>query len=164
MTLTNIDKKRLVGALRARLEEELAAAAGSQKRTQLAATHEESRSENDKDTRAIESSYLARGQARRVVEIGTALTRLGALELRPFDTAGRVALSALVELSHEEGRSVCFLASAGGGLEVELDGLSVQILTPESPIGRGLIGQRRGDSFEVRTPRGLREYTIEELA
>lgn len=163
MTLTTIDKKRLVSALRARLEEELALAADSQKRTQLAATHEESRPENDKDTRAIESSYLARGQARRVVEIGTALTRLGALELRSFDAESRVALSAVVELSHEEGRSVCFLASAGGGLEVEVDGRTVQILTPESPIGRALVGQRCGDSFEVRTPRGLREYTIEAL-
>jgi len=33
------------------------------------ATHEENKPENDKDTRALEQSYLARGQAQRVVEL-----------------------------------------------------------------------------------------------
>ena len=33
------------------------------------ATHEEAKPENDKDTRALEQSYLARGQAARIDEL-----------------------------------------------------------------------------------------------
>ena len=49
------------------------------RRRRRAGTHEESRAENDKDTRAIEASYLALGLARRVVELRPRVeTRAGA--------------------------------------------------------------------------------------
>ena len=37
------------------------------------ATHEEAKPENDKDTRALEASYLARGQAMRLEELRAGL-------------------------------------------------------------------------------------------
>ena len=42
---------------------DLATLEKAQHATQAAATHEEAKPENDKDTRALEQSYLARGQA-----------------------------------------------------------------------------------------------------
>ncbi|HQP37789.1 MAG TPA: hypothetical protein PLI95_21545, partial [Polyangiaceae bacterium] len=42
--------------------------------SQEGATHEEAKPENDKDTRALEQSYLARGQARRVDDLSSALS------------------------------------------------------------------------------------------
>jgi hypothetical protein len=155
-----LDKKRVLAALRERLERDLAAAAQSQQRTQSGATHEESRPENDKDTRALESSYLARGQAQRVVELSQALAKLAALQLRDFDAATPIVLSALVVLDEGERSLVCFLAPVGGGLELTLDARQVRVLTPESPLGRALLGRRVGDDIEVRTPQGLREYAI----
>ncbi len=162
--LSKLDKKRVLAVLRERLERDLAAAAQSQQRTQSGATHEESRPENDKDTRALESSYLARGQALRVLELSQALSRLAALTLRDFDASAAIVLSALVELAEGERTVVCFLAPVGGGLELTVGAAQVRVLTPESPLGRALLGRHVGDDIEVRTPQGLREYSIAALS
>ena len=158
-----LDKAMVLGLLRERLERDLAVAAESQQRTQSAATHEESKPENDKDTRALESSYLARGQAQRVVELGAALTSVSALQLRRFDAATPVAVSALIGLDDGERCIFYFMAPAGGGLELTLNGVLIRILTPQSPLGRALLGQHLGSDVEVRTPQGLREYSITSL-
>jgi hypothetical protein len=37
-------------------------------------------------------------------------------------------------------------------------------ISTESPVGRALLGRRRGDEVEVQTPGGIRALTIVELA
>lgn len=150
----------MLAALRERLESDLGVATQSQQRTQSGVTHEESRPENDKDTRAIEASYLARGQAHRVGELQAALALVAALELRSFEGDSGAALSALIELDDGERQSTYFLAPAGGGIEIELDVAVVRVVTPQSPVGRALLGRRPGDVVEVRTPQGVREYDV----
>jgi hypothetical protein len=66
-------KADLIAGLKLRLEEELAMATLAHKTTKDAATHEEAKPENDKDTRALEQSYLARGQAQRVLDLQAAV-------------------------------------------------------------------------------------------
>ena len=65
-------KVALLVALRAQVSADLEAVTESQQKTQAGATHAESKSESDKDTRATESSYLARGLAKRVGELRNA--------------------------------------------------------------------------------------------
>ena len=48
------------------------------------ATHEEAKPENDKDTRALEQSYLARGQASRIADLKASLAALRAMPVRAF--------------------------------------------------------------------------------
>jgi Transcription elongation factor, GreA/GreB, C-term len=158
--LPSIDKAHVLAELRARLERDLAVAVEAQRRTQSGATHEESRPENDKDTRALESSYLARGQAQRVVELSQALTSVTLLELRRFEPSSVISVSALVGLDDGERTVFYFMAPMGGGLELDVDGHAVRVLTPQSPVGRALVGQRLGSDIEVRTPQGLREYSV----
>jgi hypothetical protein len=162
--LALIDKAQVLALLKEQLQRELTIAAESQQRTQTAATHEESRPENDKDTRALESSYLARGQAGRVAELAAAVTSLAALSLRPFAADTPIALSALIELDDGQRQNLYFMAPAGGGQPVEVAGRTLLVLTPKAPLGRALIGRRIGDSIEVRTPQGLREYEIVSVA
>ncbi len=159
-----IDKAVVLARLREQLQRELTTALGSQQRTQTAATHEESRPENDKDTRALESSYLARGQAGRVVELAAAVASLAALSLRPFAKDTPIALSALIELDDGQRRNFYFMAPAGGGQSVLVADRALLVLTPNAPLGRALIGRRIGDSVEVRTPQGLREYEVVSVA
>jgi hypothetical protein len=59
-------KQELVALLAADLE----TAERAQQAAREGATHEEAKPENDKDTRALEQSYVARGQAKRVEELG----------------------------------------------------------------------------------------------
>ena len=90
----SLDKALIVAELRQLLHADLEAVAASQQETQAGATHEESKPENDKDTRALESSYLARGLARRVGELQEAATLLEALVPRTFGDEAPIALSA----------------------------------------------------------------------
>jgi len=158
------DKSRILELLRERVAADLAIMSAAQRSVVDGATHEENRPENDKDTRALEQSYLARGQAQRVVELQDALNKLKALELRQFSASTAIALSALVTV--DDGTEVVhyFIAPAGGGLRVELSGIEVRVVTPQAPIALSLLGKREGDDLELRTPQGVTECSITSVA
>ena len=69
------DKTEILRLLRESVSADLTTMSAAQRAVVDGATHEENRPENDKDTRALEQSYLARGQAQRVVELQHALER-----------------------------------------------------------------------------------------
>lgn len=158
-----IDKQRVLDALRAALAEDLAKLTASQKQTLAGATHEESRPENDKDTRALESSYLARGLAERVATLENAQRALATLELRSFGHDDPIALSALVTLEDDAGEARYFLTPAGGGRELTVDGQVIKTVTPQAPLGRAMLGSFIGDELRVQTPQGTRELEVSGL-
>src|SRR5882724_7687093 len=129
--MPGVDKSEILRLLRASVSADLATMSAAQRTVVDGATHEENRPENAKDTRALEQSYLARGQAQRVVELQDALNQLKALELRDFSAGSAIALSALVTV--DDGRELVhyFIAPAGGGLRIELEGVEVRVVTPQ---------------------------------
>ncbi len=159
--MPGLDKRAVLVALRERVERDLAALTSSQEATQKGATHEEARPESDKDTRAIEPSYLARGLAKRVGELQSARSLLANLALPAFAPADPIALSALVTTKDEDEKTErFFLAPAGGGLRLGVRGGTVGLVTPEAPLGEALVGKRAGDDVELETPQGLRVLTV----
>ena len=119
------------------------------------ATHAEARAENDKDTRGLEQSYLARGHALRVEELEAALVQIARL---PGERPGpRVGLGAVVTVDDDGTESRYFVAPWGGG--VILAG-GVPAVTPQAPIGRALVGRAVDDEVELKRPGGVREVTI----
>ena len=136
----------------------------SQKATQAATTHSEAKQEGSKDTRAIESGYLARGLAARAEELQTALARLKATPATLFDSETPIRVGAAVQLLDEddEPRFVVLLG-ASGGLEVPHAGVTYRVVTPASPLGRALLGRLEGDEVQIQSPRGPRDYEIEEV-
>ena len=159
-----IDKQALLDALRAVVAEDLERLTSSQRQTAQGATHEEARPENDKDTRALESTYLARGLAERVAGLENAQRALDALKLRDFGEDDPIALSAVVTLEGDAGSARYFVVPAGGGRELQQLAATIKTVTPEAPLGRALIGTYVGDEVQVRTPQGARELEVVELA
>ena len=90
------DKQVVIAALRAELEGRIERAAARAEQTRADATHEEARAENDKDTRGLEQSYLARGQAQRAEELAEALHRVRLLSPRAYGEDDAIGLGALV--------------------------------------------------------------------
>ena len=160
-----MDKPALIRALCVQLEAEIARAEESAARTREGATHEEARPENDKDTRALEASYLARGQAQRVVDLQVALKQVKFMEVRQFTQDDAVDLSALVLLEAEDDSRWYLIAPAGGGhkLQLEAAGANVDVLTPQAPLGRALIGRYVGDEVTLAAAGRKREWTIASL-
>lgn len=126
--------------------------------TREAATHEEAKPENDKDTRALEQSYLARGQAKRIEELRAGVADIEAMPLRLFSADEAVKLGAIVELSDDRTDTTVFVAPYGGGSK--LANGSIQVVTPRSPLGRGLVGRQVGDECEVTQGGKSRHVTI----
>lgn len=157
MTDKAVLRAELLQALNGALETARAAHAAAV----AGATDDEARPENDKDTRGLEQSYLARGQAQRVAELEAAVSEVGALALRAFGDGDRVAIGALVTVEEEGREHRFFIAPHGGGT---LLAGAAQVVTPMSPLGRALLGRRVDDEVEVRLPGKLRSFVIVALA
>ncbi len=131
--------------------------------TREAATHEEAKPENDKDTRALEQSYLARGQAMRIEELRAGLASLERMRLVELGEGAVAALGALVELSADGGdTTTVFVAPYGGGSKLATG--DVQVVTPQSPLGRALLGKLEGDECEVILGGRTRQLAIVRVA
>jgi transcription elongation GreA/GreB family factor len=158
------DKRKVIEALLEHLSELAVQATNAAKATQEGATHPEAKPENEKDTRALEQSYLARGQAMRVAELNEQIQSLRFLPLRAFGQGDPVAIGALVTLQDDEDVRCLFLAQCGGGIELSVDGVVVFVVTPQSPLGASVLGRNVGDEIE-RVARGVkREYVIAAVA
>jgi hypothetical protein len=165
VTLAAVDKARLLEELVARLEIDLENVTAAQKAAQEGATHEENRSESDKDMRATEVSYLARGQAERVISLREELGVLRGLVLRKFGVETPLSAGALVHLDDGERVSLCWLLPAGAGERFALPGGGeLRVVTPRSPLGQSLLGLVQGDVCGLDTAEGSREYEIVEVA
>ena len=162
-------KKALVDSLIAKLDAELANMKRAARDAREAATHEEAKPENDKDTRALEASYLAGAQAARVRELEGSIKMANGMELLDFSKGKAIQASAVVTLEDEdEVRTTFFVAPIGGGIQLTHAGVEAQVVTPTSPLGRALLGKSQGDVIEMRAqtlrgPGPLREMTIFEV-
>lgn len=147
----------LKAALLAQLEGALATARAAHKAAVEGATHAEARPENDKDTRGLEQSYLARGVAQRAAELEAAVAAIAGWQPRQFAAGAAIAVGAGVEVD-DAGRTRRFLiAGHGGGLTLPGE---VTVVTPASPIGRALLGRHVDDDCEVDLGGGLRTLSI----
>ena len=165
------DKASLLASLVLKIKTDLEALERRQRDTQEAATHEENRAEHAKDTRATEQSYLARGLAERVENLGRTLEALERLELRHFNDEDAIAVGALVEIDIEveaenadSRREIWFVVPGAGGIDLESNGDSIRTVTPVSPFGRSLLGLHAGDEGNAKTPRGRRTFEILSIA
>jgi len=161
--MSSIDKRRALEALLAQLQSDLESARASHRQTHDGVTHPESKPENDKDTRALEASYLARGQAQRVVDLEDALVRVSAVPLRTFEKDAPAAVGAVVAIDDGDTTLWYLLAPAGGGIKLCIDDTVLTVLTPSSPVGSALLGRRVGDDVDIRTPQGTRECLVAEV-
>jgi transcription elongation GreA/GreB family factor len=157
---TELDKRALLEAFKQQIETELQRATERARDAAEGATHAENRAEGDKDMRATEASYVARGHSERVAQLEQALARLALMQPKTFRDGDPIQLGAVVCLDHQGTQSWYFLIPVAGGQRVTIQGCEFQALTAQSPLGSALIGLVAGDEVEVTTPQGLRSSEI----
>ncbi len=124
------------------------------------AINEESRAESKYDTHSQEAAYLAEGQARIAAEIQASIAFYQTFTPAPFSLQDPIALGALVELTAKNQPAWFFIGPSAGGTEVLIDGQTVLVITPASPVGRQLLGRRVGDSILSPSRGGTAKQTI----
>jgi transcription elongation GreA/GreB family factor len=149
--------QRFIDQLGAELESITAAARSSF----ATATSDEHRAENKYDTFKLESSFLARGQAKRVEEVTHALECLQMLPLKELNDTSPIQLSALVRLKADDGeRRTLFFGYAAGGESITVDGEEITMVTSSSPLGQALLGKTVGDSFSLKMGPTTHTFTV----
>jgi len=144
--------KKIIAALKRELDTSLAAAHAAS----AAASDPDSKAENKYDTRTLEASYLARGQALRVAELQDALRVYEVLTPRPFRADEAVGIGALVILESPDGLSFYFIGPSAGGTEVEHEGREIIVITPSAPLGQKLMGRFQGANITLAGPTVIR--------
>ena len=150
--------------LRTHVDQLLATAERNAEMARDEATHAESKAENKFDTRGLEASYLAAGQAERVAALRRLVSFVhGIRGLRRGD--GPIATGGVVRLSDEDdARRLLFLAPTGGGIEVPTNGDVLKLVTPAAPLGRQLLGSWVDDEITLGPARtwSVAEYAAPE--
>jgi transcription elongation GreA/GreB family factor len=152
-------KHALLKALREHLGAEIATMRRLALDAAEAATHEDNRPESDKDMRSTEASYIARGQAARVLELERELSLLGVIDVQERE-GGTIGVGSLVVLSSGGKEAEYFLVPSAGGVALQMGGNKVQTLSVQSPLGAALLGLSEGDEAELNGPRAVRSYEI----
>lgn len=155
-----MDKKALVQLLIESVTKDLATLTQAALAAHEAATHAESKAEDQYDTRGLEASYLAGAQSRRAMELEETLALFRHVDVLPFNEKTPIASTALVELECDGKKSLYFMMPKGGGMTATLGGRSIQVVTPISPLGGALLGRRVGDQIEVEINRVIRDYDV----
>ena len=158
-----IDKSSLLDALLASVRADLDVATAAARAAHEAATHEEAKPENDKDTRSIEAAYLAGAQGERVRELTRTQAIFERTPRRSFGQSDVIAAGALVTLKQGSGTLVCFIAQGGGGIRLQLETRSIQVVSLASPLGQALLGRSVGDEIEVELGKTVKTYVVEAL-
>lgn len=137
----------ILADLRARLQR----LANAAKAAHEAATDPGSKAESKYDTRSLEESYLATGQAKQVKELAQSLAVFENLKLPTFSKNDVIDAGALVETRRAgvKGSVWFLLAPSAGGLEIMWGKKEITLLSPESPLYQNLLGLKVGDSLET---------------
>jgi len=113
-----------------------------------AATDPGSRAESKYDTRSLEASYLASGQAKQLADMAEVLRVLESWELTDLEDWQEIEPGALVEANLGGGKVRFLLVPLGGGMEVQDAHGEVTLLSPDSPLYQKLLGMRVGDELD----------------
>jgi transcription elongation GreA/GreB family factor len=157
-----VNKKELIAIFTARLEEDAQILKEAARATAEAATNEESKPENQYDTRALEASYLAGAQAHRVREISEVIGLFRTLTFKDFTDSDKVQSTALVSILLDGKKNRLLVMPKGGGVSLQYEKETVQIVTPASSLGETILGMSVGDSAEFEV--GSKVRTVEVLS
>jgi transcription elongation GreA/GreB family factor len=141
-----MNKSEVIAAILERLREEFESRRRVSKLTRDEGNSAESKAESKYDTLAIEENYLADGLARQAHAAAEAIAEIEKMPEHTFAGDEPIDVGALVELQFSDTSEWFFLAPAGGGTEVTYQGITITVITHESPLGSQLLGCRIGDT------------------
>ena len=92
----------------------------------------------------------------RIAELEAALSTAEVIDVAKLGAGSKVVFGATVDLEDEDsGEPVTY--QIVGDLEADI---KQRLIAVSSPIARALIGKSEGDSFEFKSPNGVKRYEI----
>lgn len=156
-------KEKILNELIQRLKTELTELESAAKANKDFATDQEFKAESKYDTRALEASYLASAEAKRVEDLKLDIQMLEEVDLKISANNPEIVIGSLVELLHHEQSKLYFIIPTAGGSLVSVNDKAVLVVSVFSPLGSEMLGLKVGDDFEVETPKETRSYHIQAI-
>lgn len=157
-----MNKKAIVTLIVEELNKRLLQAEQAANNAHLAAIDDQSVAETQYDTLAIEASYLAEGQSRRIELLKGEIASLTSLEFNAEHQ--QISLGSLVALEDErEQLTLLILLPVAGGQEVIFKGKKIQVVTPNAPLAQQMLGLAAEDEFSVTIAGKEKTYFIESI-
>jgi hypothetical protein len=145
-----VDKRKILKAILAELEEDLRRQLAAQETAAAGATHVEAKAETKWDTCGLEQSYLARGHAQQFEMLVMQVEELRAF--CPPDFSGKpIGVGALIEVKVGGEKMLFILLNCAGGMELTIKNCEITVITPESPVGTALLGKKQGQAYSFRS-------------
>ncbi|MEM7790669.1 MAG: hypothetical protein AAF546_04640 [Verrucomicrobiota bacterium] len=144
-----MDKVQFFNSLIETLRQEFQGAVAASRDAADYATNEESKAESQWDTQGLEASYLAAGQASQARQWAEAVEELQSEREDLLKPKENVSLGALFLCNVGGSRETFFYAGVAGGHEVTMEGYTVTVITPQSPLASRVRGLRAGNSFTL---------------
>ena len=158
--MTSLLKSELMNQLLEAIDQERNALSLTVHAVVDAATHEQSKPENQYDTRALEASYLAGAQQERLRELTAIRQNLAIMLLKNFDEHTPIASTAVVQLNCDGTVSEYFLLPYAAGYTLKLNGQKISTLSIAAPLGRGLLGKTVGEFITIEAAGTQKDYEI----
>lgn len=155
-----MNKRALLKKVIAKLQTELESFAKAARASLAEATDPQSKAENKYDTRGLEAAYLAGAQSRQAAETQSAIEAFEKLSVRDFAPDAAIDQGAVVEVESRGDAMWFFIGPSKGGLEIEMSGKEIILITPQAPLGQLLIGRKRGDQFVWGSGASAASYRI----
>ncbi len=141
-----IQKSAVIAAILQTLRAEFETYVATSKQARSTGNDTQTKAEGKYDTRSIEENYLADGMAKHALAARQSFDAIAAIPVVDFTSTTPISLGALIELAFPTETLWFFLAPAAGGLELDVNGRTITVLSPDSPLGLQLKDRRQGDS------------------
>lgn len=108
----------------------------------------------------LEEELAAATTDEQRAELQSLITMYRFLPARPYEGHEPIIPTSLVRLKIGEATTYSFIVPRGGGFITSVEGVPLQILTPNSPLGEALLGRKSGDKVSLEVRGQNREYII----
>ena len=144
-----MDKNLLRQAILEKLQADLDVLTRAAHMAHEEATHDESKATTKYETHGQEAAYLAESQANLANEVNASIKLYKTFEFPVFAPGLPANLGAVIALEHRGRITNYLLGPRNGGLEITFDGQLIMLVTPQSPLGRQLMGALLGDTIQL---------------
>jgi transcription elongation GreA/GreB family factor len=159
-----MNKSALLNAIIEILQNEESSIISAALTAKTAATEVEAKPENKYDTRGLEQSYLAAGQARRAAELKNTIIHFKNLIPAIYEKSDAIDLTALVDIESDDGEiKTYFILPERGGIPIHFENREIHTLSFDSPLGQVLMGKTSGDFFELKSKGLNRSFIIKNI-
>jgi transcription elongation GreA/GreB family factor len=154
-------KLQLIEELAQKISDSMQKAEEKRREAQDESNRHIGRMESRYDTFKEEAQYLADNYTHQIAVLRKGLAEIGKLSGEAAANSDEIQLGSLFTLRTADGEKGYLLAPIGGG--INLSG-GYTTLTPESDLGKTVLGKKKGDSFSLPGRDLAKVFTVTEIA